>query len=482
MIQNSPLATVSICLTFFVQIACGYLLTRALSVLFRSHRFRLRLWTCFLALTLVGWIFLSVPAPASRSTKLPILASQEVPTPQWSWQVGDSLAKELDRLEVWAVRIYLSILSTLLLQLLVKRLRLFLLLRSRQEPSPELLSLFDALCEEMKVRHCQLSLLAQLRSPATAGWFRPRVLLPLELVPRLDWDQLAQILRHELIHVKRHDYLWDRLAALSCRVLFFHPAVWLSYRRIRWERELSCDQAVVESSSDSRLPYAECLTSLATWWFVAQKPSATGIGFSSSPSLLATRIKELLSEPRQVSIFERGLRTGFIAVTFLAGVSFLPSIALNFYRSSLWTPPLPTAMLGSKPRVRAAHKQTPMNNRTAWPIQSADTQARPADPDQRLNMLLSSSSTPMPLLRIPPEPTSHQGVSRTASAQYERGHDTYSGETRGAWDESSAPTSYPASTTWSDAATAAIRVAIANTGGRDSRDEGPGEQVNHFQQ
>jgi beta-lactamase regulating signal transducer with metallopeptidase domain len=479
MIQNSPLAAVSTWVTFFVQIACGYLLTRALSVLFRSHRFRLRLWTGFLVVSVWGWIFLSLPAPASRSANLPIIAAQQVPTPQWSWQVGDSLAKGLDRLEVWAVWIYLSILSILLLQLLVKRLRLYFLLRNRQEPSPELLSLFDALCEEMKVRRGQLSLLAQLRSPATAGWFHPQVLLPLQLVPRLDWDQLAQILRHELIHVKRHDYLWDRLAALSCRVLFFHPAVWLSYRRIRWERELACDQAVVESSWDSRLPYAECLTSLATWWFVAEKPSAAGIGFSSSPSLLATRIRELLSEPQEVSIFERGLRTGFIAVTVLAGVFFLPSIALTFYRSSWWAPPLPTATLGSKPRVRAARKPTPMHDRTAAPIQSVDTQARSADPDQRLSMVLSSSSTPMPLLRNSPEPTAHQGV---AQARYERGDSAESWDTHGAWDESSAPRSYPASTTWSDAATAAIRVAIATTGGRDSHDESSGgEQGNHFQ-
>jgi BlaR1 peptidase M56 len=483
MIHNSPLAAVSICVTFFVQIACGYLLTRALSVLFRSHRFRLRLWTCFLVLTVWGWIFLSVPAPASRSTTIPILAAQEGPAPQWSWAVGDSLAKDLDRLEVWAVWIYLSILSIFLLQLLVKRLRLHLLLRNRQEPSPELLFLFGALCQEMKVRRCQLSLLAQLRSPATAGWFRPQVLLPLELVPRLDSDQLAQILRHELIHVKRHDYLWDRLAALSCRVLFFHPAVWLAYRRIRWERELACDQAVVESSWDSRLPYAECLTGLATWWFIAEKTSSSGIGFSSSPSLLAIRIREILSVPREVSIFERGLRSGIIAVTFLAGVFFLPSVALTFYHSSLWAPPLPTATLGSKSRIRAARKQTPMQNRTAAPIQSVDAPARPADPDRRLNMLLSASSTPMPILRNSPGPTSDQDVDRAASAQYEGGHRAESGDLNRPWDESSAPRSYPASTTWSDVATAAIRVGIATTGGHDGNSEGSGnEQGNHFQQ
>ncbi len=99
-------------------------------------------------------------------------------------------------------------------------------------------------------------LAADLRSPATCYWWRSHVLLPLELVPHLDSDQLEDVLRHELFHVRQHDYLWDRLAALGCRVVFFHPLVWLAYRHLRWERELACDYAVVRESSEARLRYA----------------------------------------------------------------------------------------------------------------------------------------------------------------------------------------------------------------------------------
>src|SRR6202521_4358872 len=233
---NSPLSAVSMWITFSVQIACGYVLARILSALFRSHRVRLRLWTCFLLLTVSGWIFLSAPIPAGRSIEVPTVAAQQSSAPHWSWPVSDSLDKDdMDRLGAWAAWIYLSVVTILLLQLLAKRLRLDLILRNRQEPSPELLVIFGTLCREMGVRRCQLSLLAQLRSPATTGCFRPHVLLPMELVPRLNSDEVAQILRHELIHVKQQDYFWDRLAALACRILFFHPAVWLAYRRMRWE-------------------------------------------------------------------------------------------------------------------------------------------------------------------------------------------------------------------------------------------------------
>jgi beta-lactamase regulating signal transducer with metallopeptidase domain len=479
---NSPLSAVSMCITFSVQIACGYVLTRILSALFRSHRVRLRLWTWFLLLTVSGWIFLSAPMPAGRSVEVLTVATQTSSLPRLSWPVSDSLGKDLDRVGAWATWIYLSLVTILLLQLLAKRLRLDLVLRNRQEPSPELMAIFGTLCREMEVQRCQLSLLAQLRSPATTGWFRARVLLPMELVPRLNSDELAQILRHELVHVKRRDYFWDRVAALGCRILFFHPAVWLAYRRMRWERELACDQAVVEDSWDSRLPYAECLTGLARWWFIAEKSSSSGIGFSSSSSLLATRIRELLREPRRVSIFEKGLRTGLIAVMFVVGVVFLPSVALTLYRSGsrLGSSRLPSGSLLSASRARPVRKGNPVQIRPGVPLQTRNVPARAEVQDPTVSMLLSSASAPIPILQSVPD-----GVDKTASGRDGGGYGAESPDAKGTWDESSTPQSGSASTTLRQAAIDAIRIgaATAGGGGRESTGgEGSGgEQGNHLQ-
>src|SRR3984893_2859820 len=131
--HNSPLSAVSMWITFSVQIACGYVLTHILSVLFRSHRVRLHLWTCFLLLTVSGWIFLSAPMPAGRSIEVPPVARQQGSVPRLSWPVSDSLGKDLDRLGAWAAWIYLSVVTILLLQLLAKRLRLELIFRNRQQ-------------------------------------------------------------------------------------------------------------------------------------------------------------------------------------------------------------------------------------------------------------------------------------------------------------------------------------------------------------
>src|SRR6267143_256170 len=483
---NSPLSAVSMCITFSVQIACGYVLTRILAALFRSHRVRLRLWTCFLLLTVSGWIFLSAPRPAGRSIEVPPVATQQSSVPRLSWPVSDSWGRDLDRLSAWAAWIYLSVVTILLLQLLAKRLRLDLILRNRQAPSPELMAIFGTLCREMEVQRCQLSLLAQLRSPATTGWFRARVLLPMELVPRLSSDELAQILRHELIHVKRRDYLWDRVAALGCRILFFHPAVWLAYRRMRWERELACDQDVVENSWDSRLPYAECLTGLARWWFIAEKSSSSGIGFSSSSSLLATRIRELLREPRRVSIVEKGLRTGLIAAMFVVGVVFLPSVALTLYRSGSLIAPsrLPSATLVSASRARGVRKGNPLEILRGVPIQTRSGPATAEVQDPTISRLLSSGSTPIPILQSVPVRTPREGADRTASGRHGAGYGAESPDAKGTWDESSTPQSGSASTTLRQAAIDAIGIGVATAGGGGRESTGSessgGQQGNHL--
>jgi len=102
-----------------------------------------------------------------------------------------------------------------------------------------------------------------LRSPATAGWRHPKVLLPSDLLPRLHAHQLVHIFQHEFTHIRRRDYLWDRLFTIGCYLIFFHPAAWLAWRTLRWERELLCDESAVPRSVEGRLEYASCLTTLA---------------------------------------------------------------------------------------------------------------------------------------------------------------------------------------------------------------------------
>jgi beta-lactamase regulating signal transducer with metallopeptidase domain len=396
---DGSLAGLSIWITYCVQVIFAYLTTLCICSFIQTPRARVRIWGCFLFLTIAAWLLLWVPSRAANpvhfvlsSTSLPPTSNLHVALP-----VKTVWASYVAKLAPAAWRIYALVLLALLLHLLLKSLQLRSVLRRTEQPSPELEVLFRRLCLQLGIRHSELSLVSELRSPATCYWLRTHVLLPTELIPHLDSDQLADVLRHELTHVRQHDYLWDRLAALGCRLVFFHPLVWLAYRRLRWERELACDHAVVEKREESRLRYAECLARLARW-FAEENTRSEGIGFSSSESLLVVRVRALLREPSAYSIFGKAARIAVVAITATAASFLVPSLGLILYSPasvSAWLRPARDLHEDSMKTPRRKSHHALLDKGVTTPQAAMVSQSEPA---QTVDLLLDSHLTSMPVL------------------------------------------------------------------------------------
>ncbi|MEQ9067722.1 MAG: M56 family metallopeptidase, partial [Gimesia chilikensis] len=102
----------------------------------------------------------------------------------------------------------------------------------------------------------------QVRVPQALGWLKPVILLPGSLFTALTPAEIECLFLHELIHLRRHDFLINLMQCLVETLFFYHPGVcWLS-RRIRLERELACDAAVVTLTAD-RFTFSRALLSLA---------------------------------------------------------------------------------------------------------------------------------------------------------------------------------------------------------------------------
>jgi beta-lactamase regulating signal transducer with metallopeptidase domain len=98
--------------------------------------------------------------------------------------------------------------------------------------------------------------------PTAIGFMKPAVVIPAWLMPELSPAELNQVLLHELEHLRRRDD-WTNLAQKVVKaIFFFHPAVWWIERRVSLEREMACDDAVLEQTANPHA-YAECLTHLA---------------------------------------------------------------------------------------------------------------------------------------------------------------------------------------------------------------------------
>jgi hypothetical protein len=137
-----------------------------------------------------------------------------------------------------------------------------------------------------------------VRVPTVMGWLKPVILLPVGLALGLTAGQVEAILAHELAHIRRHDYLVNMVQTLVETVLFYHPATWVIGRRIRRERELCCDDAVVALGADGRV-YAESLLEVARQ--SSLRGAALGMaatGRSGRGSELRQRILRLVGEER----------------------------------------------------------------------------------------------------------------------------------------------------------------------------------------
>ena len=206
-----------------------------------------------------------------------------------------------------------------------------LLLRRAREPSQALARLFDETCRDFKVSRSRLLIIDGLRSPATAGWWNPRILLP-EVCEQLGpTPQLADVLYHELFHVARRDYLWSGLSDLICRILFFHPAAWLARKRLRLQGELACDMAVVEARPGHRADYADSLAYFVRLGML-EEGVTVGVDFAAPASALAMRIRSILSAPEPLPRWETASRmaAGLALVVSFSILSPALNILLDF--------------------------------------------------------------------------------------------------------------------------------------------------------
>lgn len=130
-------------------------------------------------------------------------------------------------------------------------------------------------------------------SPLVVGALRPLILLPIGMVNRLSAASVEAALLHELVHVRRHDYLMGLALALVESLLFFHPAIWWMSRRAREEREHCCDDGVVHHTGDP-LRYALALTDLEALRGQLVAPRPPTLGQAAAGGDLMSRIQRII--------------------------------------------------------------------------------------------------------------------------------------------------------------------------------------------
>lgn len=86
-----------------------------------------------------------------------------------------------------------------------------------------------------------------VKSPSLFGLFRPRLLIPADILDEFTSEQLSHVFMHELLHFKRRDILINWLAQGLLVLHWFNPILWYAFYRLREDQEIACDAKTIES-------------------------------------------------------------------------------------------------------------------------------------------------------------------------------------------------------------------------------------------
>jgi BlaR1 peptidase M56 len=186
--------------------------------------------------------------------------------------------------------------------------------------------------DKQQSRRVHLLVSDEVRIPTALGFFRPAVVLPAWALRELSADELKVIVLHELAHLRRWDD-WTNLAQKLVKALFFfHPAVWWIDSRLALEREIACDDMVLEQTANPKT-YAASLVS------VAEKVMAEKMGLGKALALAHSalgRVREVSQRVAQILATDRprtsrGWRPaltmiGTLAVVTVGAVPYAPEL------------------------------------------------------------------------------------------------------------------------------------------------------------
>ncbi len=115
--------------------------------------------------------------------------------------------------------------------------------------------------------------------PGIFGIFRPVLLWPARISEHLQDSHLKAILAHELSHARHRDNLAAALHMMVEAFFWFHPMVWWLGARMVEERELACDEEVLQLGNPPSI-YAESI--LKTCEFCVGSPLACVSGVTGA--------------------------------------------------------------------------------------------------------------------------------------------------------------------------------------------------------
>ncbi|MCX6839637.1 MAG: hypothetical protein NTX35_17775 [Verrucomicrobia bacterium] len=197
--------------------------------------------------------------------------------------------------------------------------------RSRHPVSDELTMTLAQIAREVRLRRIpRIWIASAIHSPAVTGFLRPTLLLPAQFARSFTPAETRLVLKHELMHLKRHDLPLNALLCVLIALHWFNPLLWLAFFKARLDREAACDAQVLQhDSTDRRREYGHALLKLETA-FCPRGLSLGFVGIFQRGTALRSRIQSIATQPNPHPIMKTTLSLCIVLLTFLGVTKAAP--------------------------------------------------------------------------------------------------------------------------------------------------------------
>ena len=165
-------------------------------------------------------------------------------------------------------------------------------------------------------------------SPALFGMMKPVIIVPVGILGNMPFNQVEALLMHELLHIRRYDFLINIIQNIVETLSFYNPFVWMLSAVIRNERELYCDDGVIASGSDPgtyvRALYAVSLP-------LQERNTYTLAAGTRNKQHLLIRIKRILKTEPMKNKMKPGVFLGMLIIAGMLGIISLSAFESPFF-------------------------------------------------------------------------------------------------------------------------------------------------------
>ena len=216
--------------------------------------------------------------------------------------------------------VYCIVLAGLIIKIAIQFYQLNALLKtSNFSDSPKYSSFIYSLPNASKGKKVKIGISSTINSPISFGWIEPIILLPIALVNQLSVKEIEAIILHEWAHILRNDYVINIITSLVQVVLFFNPFSYLLNKEISLQREIACDNFVINACIE-KLDYLNAIYKIASGIVNKKAPisNSWSMGILNIPNELLYRVKTLTRTKR----FNFIQSSQLILATFIACLLF----------------------------------------------------------------------------------------------------------------------------------------------------------------